>query len=93
MATVLDDAALGAALETLAGWHGGRDAISRTVHIGTVEMDEFLVKLEDVAREMNHDPDLSLSDGDVTITMTTHSAGGVTQLDVDYARRVDALLG
>jgi 4a-hydroxytetrahydrobiopterin dehydratase len=92
MATVLDDAARGAALETLDGWKGDRDSISRTVHVGTEEMDDFLAKLERLAREMDHDPDLSLSDGDVTITMSTHSAGGVTELDVEYARRVDALL-
>lgn len=92
MATVLDDAALGAALETLNGWRGDRNAISRKVHIGTEGMDDFLAKLETLAREMDHDPDLSLTDGDVTITMSTHSAGGVTELDVEYARRVDSLL-
>jgi 4a-hydroxytetrahydrobiopterin dehydratase len=92
MATVLDDAALGAELQTLDSWNGDRNAISRKVHIGTEGMDDFLAKLEIVAREMNHDPDLSLTDGDVTITMSTHSAGGVTELDVEYARRVDGLL-
>jgi 4a-hydroxytetrahydrobiopterin dehydratase len=92
MATVLDDAARTAALVALDGWDGDRDAISRTVHIGTEGMDDFLAKLQNIAREMDHAPDLSLTDGDVTITMSTHSAGGVTELDIEYARRVDALL-
>jgi 4a-hydroxytetrahydrobiopterin dehydratase len=93
MATLLDDADLKAALDTLNDWRGDRSGISRTVHIGGVaEMDAFLETLETLAREMNHDPDTSVSDGDITITMSTHSAGGVTELDVEYARRVDALL-
>jgi 4a-hydroxytetrahydrobiopterin dehydratase len=93
MATLMDDAALQAALETLQDWHGDRTAISRSVHAGGAsEVDDLLAKLEKIAREMNHDPDTAVSDGDVTITMSTHSAGGVTELDVAYARRVDDLL-
>jgi 4a-hydroxytetrahydrobiopterin dehydratase len=93
MATVLEDSDRETALATLDGWHGDREAISRTLHVGGVaEMDEFLAKLEQIAREMNHDPDTEISDGDLTIVMSTHSAGGVTELDIEYARRVDALL-
>jgi 4a-hydroxytetrahydrobiopterin dehydratase len=93
MATLLDDAALQDALATLDDWTGDRTAISRRMHIGGVaEMDDFLAKLEAVAREMNHDPETEVGDGDLTITMSTHSAGGVTALDVEYARRVDELV-
>ena len=52
----------------------------------------LLDDLERIAREMNHDPAVDRSGGELTITMSTHSAGGVTELDVEYARRVDALL-
>ena len=41
---------------------------------------------------MDHDPELDISGDDVMITMTTHSAGGVTSLDVEYAKRVSAML-
>jgi 4a-hydroxytetrahydrobiopterin dehydratase len=92
MATLLDDAALSAALETLDDWHGDGTAIHRTVQLADDQVDGFLADLETIAREMNHDPDLDRSDGEVTITMSTHSAGGVTDLDVTYARRVDALI-
>ena len=93
MPTLLDDTALQDALGTLDDWTGDITAIRRSVHIGGVtEMDEFLAKLESIAREMNHDPDTEIGDGDVTITMSTHSAGGVTELDVEYARRVDEVL-
>ncbi|MBV9487962.1 MAG: 4a-hydroxytetrahydrobiopterin dehydratase [Frankiaceae bacterium] len=95
MATVLDDAARDAALGELTGWAGDRSAIRRTVHVdgGPQAMDDVLAKLEVIAREMDHDPDTEITDGDLTIVMSTHSAGGVTELDIEYARRVDALLG
>lgn len=93
MATLLDDAGLAAALASLDDWHGDLAAITRHVHLAHDEVAGFLADLEAVAREMNHDPDIERSGGDLAITMSTHSAGGVTELDVAYARRVDALLG
>ena len=93
MPTLLDDAQLEESLRTLSGWSGDRSSIQRTIHLDSItEMDAFLENLELIAREMNHDPDTSISDGDLTITMSTHSAGGVTELDIEYARRVDALV-
>jgi 4a-hydroxytetrahydrobiopterin dehydratase len=92
MATLLDDDGVQAALAGLNGWHGDRSRISRVVHVPDGEVDAFLFSLESIAREMDHDPDIDRSGHDLTITMSTHSAGGVTELDVAYARRVDALL-
>jgi 4a-hydroxytetrahydrobiopterin dehydratase len=93
MPDVLDDATRQAALATLDGWQGDRAAISRSLHVGDVAaMDAFLAKLEVIARELDHDPDTEISDGDLTIVMSTHSAGGVTELDIEYARRVNALV-
>jgi len=40
---------------------------------------------------MNHDPDTRISDGDLTIVMSTHSAGA-SPSSISDARRVDALL-
>jgi 4a-hydroxytetrahydrobiopterin dehydratase len=92
MASLLDDADLAAALATLDDWHGDRSAITRVVELADREVAAFLANLEAIARELNHDPDIDRSGDDLTITMSTHSAGGVTELDVAYARRVDALL-
>jgi 4a-hydroxytetrahydrobiopterin dehydratase len=92
MPTLLDDDALSAALAALDDWHGDRLAISRVVHPADADVAGFLVDLETIARAMNHDPDIGRLGGELTITMSTHSAGGVTELDIEYARRVDALL-
>jgi 4a-hydroxytetrahydrobiopterin dehydratase len=93
MATRLDDAELQAALTSLDGWTGDLSAITRVVQIADDDIDGFSADLEKISREMNHDPDIERSGSDLTITMSTHSAGGVTALDVEYARRVDALVG
>ncbi len=92
MAELLNDDELRTALETLGGWHGDRAAISRTVTIPASAQPALLEEMERVARELNHDPDLDIAGDEVTIMMSTHSAGGVTHLDLEYARRIEPLL-
>jgi 4a-hydroxytetrahydrobiopterin dehydratase len=92
MAQLLDDNELKTALEGLDGWRGDRSAITRTVTIPAGEQPALLEEMERVARELDHDPDLDIAGDKVTIIMSTHSAGGVTNLDVEYAHRVAALL-
>ena len=92
MAELLNDDELKSALEGLDGWHGDRAAITRTVTIPAGEQPALLEEMERIARELNHDPDLDIAGDKVTIVMSTHSEGGVTKLDVEYAHRVAALL-
>jgi 4a-hydroxytetrahydrobiopterin dehydratase len=40
---------------------------------------------------MDHHPDLDLRWRTLRVAVVTHSAGGVTELDLELARRVDAL--
>ena len=44
-----------------------------------------------LAEEMDHHPDIDIRWNTVTLRLTTHSAGGLTRLDLDLARRIDAL--
>ncbi|HVW80702.1 MAG TPA: 4a-hydroxytetrahydrobiopterin dehydratase [Mycobacteriales bacterium] len=92
MAELLDENALREALTGLQGWHGDVSAIRRTVTVSPIEQPALLEEMERISREMDHDPELDISGDDVTIIMSTHSAGGVTALDVEYAHRVDALV-
>ncbi|HVT22525.1 MAG TPA: 4a-hydroxytetrahydrobiopterin dehydratase [Mycobacteriales bacterium] len=92
MAELLNDDELREALDRLSNWHGDRAGISRTVSVPAGEQPALLEEMERVARELNHDPDLDIAGDKVTIVMSTHSAGGVTNLDVEYAQRVDSLL-
>ena len=46
----------------------------------------FVNSLGDLAEEMNHHPDIQLSWGKVTVSITTHSLGGLTDLDFTFAQ-------
>jgi 4a-hydroxytetrahydrobiopterin dehydratase len=92
MAELLSEPELNSALAGLPDWEGDGTSIRRTVAVDEQTRKTLLAELEAVAREMNHDPDLEFPDGAVTITMSTHSKGGVTDLDVTYARRADEVI-
>jgi 4a-hydroxytetrahydrobiopterin dehydratase len=44
-----------------------------------------------VAEQMNHHPDVAISWSTVTLTISTHSEGGLTAADFELARRIDTL--
>jgi 4a-hydroxytetrahydrobiopterin dehydratase len=52
---------------------------------------EFVNKVARAAEEMNHHPDIDIRWNKVTLALTTHSAGGLTENDFELARKVDAL--
>jgi 4a-hydroxytetrahydrobiopterin dehydratase len=45
----------------------------------------------ELAEAMNHHPDIDIRWNTVTLRLTTHSAGGITEADLKLARRIDAL--
>jgi 4a-hydroxytetrahydrobiopterin dehydratase len=66
--------------------------------VRTVEFDSFLTavrfidELAPVAERLDHHPDLRLSWRTVELRLSTHSAGGVTGLDLELARELDAII-
>lgn len=52
---------------------------------------EFMNQCAEFAQKLDHHPDWSNSWNKVVVQLTTHSAGGLTQLDVDFAKKMDAL--
>jgi len=82
-----------AALPGLPEWSGGAEGISRTVTLPTFrDAVAAIVSIADVAEEMDHHPDIDLRWRTLHLTLVTHSAGGLTELDLEAARRIDALL-
>jgi 4a-hydroxytetrahydrobiopterin dehydratase len=53
----------------------------------------FMSRAALVAEKMNHHPEWSNVYNVVDVTLTTHSCDGLSQLDVDLARRMDKLAG
>lgn len=92
MADVLNPDALHQDLDRLDGWTGTTEGISKT--FTTADFDgsvALVVKAADIARELDHHPDVAISWNRVTLTLVSHSAGGVTQSDIELARRLDPL--
>lgn len=44
-----------------------------------------------VAEELDHHPDVDIRWRKVSFTLSTHSQGGVTERDVELARRIDEI--
>lgn len=58
-----------------------------------VEAFGFMSRVALLAEKLDHHPDWSNAYRRVTIELTTHDLGGLSTLDVELARRIDALLG
>ncbi|SHH02224.1 4a-hydroxytetrahydrobiopterin dehydratase [Jatrophihabitans endophyticus] len=90
MAELLDQDAIDDALTARAGWSGDPARLTRSI-----EFADFLTAVEFVGRlaprceDLDHHPDLDLRWRRVDVSLTTHSAGGVTAKDVELAGVVD----
>jgi len=96
MTEKLADPARSEALEDLAGrgWihDADRDAIAKTFKFKTfVDAFGFMARAALWAEKLNHHPEWSNVYNKVEVTLTTHDAGGLTELDVKLAARMDAL--
>ena len=92
MAELLSDEEIEARLGELDGWSREGDAITKAFDEGDfVGSVEFVRRITGPAEEMGHHPDLSISWSEVKVTITTHSAGGLTANDFELADRIDAL--
>jgi len=79
-------------LSGLEGWALEGDAITKEFESGDFAGSvEFVNRLTPIAEEMNHHPDLTISWSTVTVTISTHSEGGLTAADFELAGRIDAL--
>jgi 4a-hydroxytetrahydrobiopterin dehydratase len=91
---LLDDTAIDSKLAELDGWERDGNAIVKTFKnddfVGSVE---FVKRLVEPAEDMGHHPDLTLSWDEVSVSITTHSQGGLTENDFELAKRIDALAG
>lgn len=89
--TPLDASAVQDALATLhPGWSGDTTTLSRSIEFATFPVAvEFVNRIAPRAEELDHHPDLALRWRWVDVVLTTHSAGGVTEMDIALARVVD----
>lgn len=89
---LLDDSEIEARLSSLSGWERKGEAIAKSFACGDfVGSVKFVESLVEPAEAMGHHPDLEISWDTVTVTISTHSEGGLTANDFELAEKVDAL--
>ncbi|MGC0373650.1 4a-hydroxytetrahydrobiopterin dehydratase [Streptomyces sp. SAI-229] len=80
-------------LAGLPGWSLDGDRLTRSYRLGShVAATAMVVHIAQVQEELDHHSDLTLGYDTVTLSVHTHSAGGVvTEKDLELARRVEDL--
>ena len=92
----LTDAERNTAIAGLKGWTlaQGREAITKSFSFTDFnEAFGFMTRAALIAERMDHHPEWFNVWNRVDVTLATHSAGGVTKLDVDLAAAMDRLAG
>lgn len=94
MAAKLSADARKTALGKLTGWSevSGRDAITKTFEFKDFNQAfGFMTRAALVAEKMDHHPEWFNVYNKIEVTLSTHDAGGVTELDVKLAETMDKL--
>jgi len=87
----LTDAEITQRLKTLPGWRREGDAIRKVYTFGKfADGIRFVDRVAQAADAMDHHPDIDIRYTTITMTLSTHSAGGITAKDVELAARIDA---
>lgn len=90
--TLLSIQALEAELSQLDGWTIENGKLHREFKFASfVEAFGFMSSLALVSEAIGHHPEWFNVYNRVTIDLTTHDAGGITQKDVDWAKRANKL--
>jgi 4a-hydroxytetrahydrobiopterin dehydratase len=94
MTTRLNDAEIEQRLGALRDWTRAGDEIRKTFRLGSFPAAiAFVTQVGFLAEAAGHHPDIDIRWRKVTLALTTHDAGGLTQKDFDLAAQVDAMIG
>jgi 4a-hydroxytetrahydrobiopterin dehydratase len=90
--TLLTEEEIATALGTLRGWTRSGDSISSTVELADFrEAMLFTGAVAYLAEVANHHPDILIQWNRVTLTLSTHSEGGLTAADMALAGQISTL--
>ena len=93
MSDLLEADDLTSALKKCPEWEYEKKAITRTIEFEEfMDAIDFVNDLAEIAEEAQHHPDITIRHTKVTLKLTTHDAGSVTELDIELAQRVDNLV-
>lgn len=90
MPAKLSDLDIQRALGTLPGWARRGDTLVKTYAFARfADGIAFVATVAAIADAMDHHPDIDIRYTKVTFTLSTHTAGGITALDLELAREVE----
>jgi 4a-hydroxytetrahydrobiopterin dehydratase len=91
MAEPLSDIAIQRELGNLTGWSRRGDVLTRTYQFRNFQDSmDFVNRVAELAEKANHHPDIDIRYSKVTLSLSSHDAGGITQKDLDLATSIDA---
>ena len=90
MADRLSDIAIQRELGNLQGWSRRGDVITKTFQFRNFMAGiNFVTAVAKAADAADHHPDIDIRYTKVTCALSTHSAGGITQKDLDLAKQIE----
>src|SRR5687768_7013475 len=94
MQTKLSDLEIRRALGTLPGWARKGEALNKTYSFAHfADGIRFVQQIAELADAMNHHPDIDIRYTDVSFSLSSHDAGGITQRDLDLAKEIEQAAG
>jgi len=91
--SILSEAEVAARLERLPGWSVVNGEIRKTFQVPSFPAAlVFVAAVGQLAETADHHPDIDVRYRKVTLTLSTHSAGGLTEKDFALATKIEALL-
>ena len=88
----LADSDVARRLKTLSEWSQPGEEIQRTYRFKDfVQAMAFVERIAERAEAVQHHPDILIRYSRVTLSLSTHDAGGITEKDFDFAAAADKL--
>ena len=88
----LTEQEIASSMPQLQGWRREGDAIVKQYEFGKfAEGIRFVDRVAEAADAADHHPDIDIRYTKVTMSLSTHSAGGLTKKDFELAGRIDQL--
>lgn len=93
MPRIYDAKEIKEAIKELPLWEVEGKAIERTFEFDDFEQSiDFVNGVAELAAEADHHPDIDIRYCKVRLVLSTHSKGGLTDLDFDLAEKLDTLV-
>lgn len=92
MSDVLEEGEVTSALKKMPDWELEGNSIERTVEFEEfMEAIDFVNLVAEVAEDSQHHPEIDIRFSQVVLRLRTEDVGGITELDIEMAHRIDNL--